>query len=223
MVASKPIPSPSKEEKRPKPEAVDLAQRAGLIASFGFAFSGLFRTVRTQRNMKIHWVSGTAVMLVGMALPLSASSRSSLLFCTFLVLTMEVLNTALEAFVDLHVRQFAAKAMVAKDAAAAAVLVVAVGAVFILADVLLHQWDVVEANTDSVWRTVRFGVPLLFFLAWLLNQNGPRWRLLLPFSAAGTLLSYLSFHSQDIVFSIAGYLFVGGALLAKLGRDEKDV
>ena len=55
-------PSPEKKPDR-------WAQR-GFFASFGYALNGVLRTVATQRNMKMHWVSEEEVMLVGMALEL---------------------------------------------------------------------------------------------------------------------------------------------------------
>ena len=64
---------------------------------------------------------------------------------------MEVLNTALEAFVDLHVAEFEKSAMAAKDAAAAAVLIFAAGAVIIFADA--HSPMGYGQNPDAVFRT----------------------------------------------------------------------
>src|SRR5687768_631792 len=91
----------------------ELKFRKGFIASFIYAFDGLLRTLITQRNMRIHWVSGLAVMLVGMALELDVAARASVMFCVFVVLCMEVLNTGLEAFVDLHIKTYARTAMIA--------------------------------------------------------------------------------------------------------------
>ena len=82
----------------------ELPARAGFVASFRYAIDGVLRTLCTQRNMKVHWVSGLAVMLVGMALELDLAARASVLFCVFVVISMEVLNTALEAFVVVATR-----------------------------------------------------------------------------------------------------------------------
>src|SRR5688572_1357374 len=144
------------------PEIVkELKIRKGFVASFAYAFDGLLRTLITQRNMRIHWVSGLAVMLVGMALELDVAARASVMFCVFVVLCMEVLNTGLEAFVDLHIKTYARTAMIAKDAAAAAVLVLAFAAVVVFADILLHNWRMVASSVDAIVRTVSFALPLL--------------------------------------------------------------
>lgn len=190
--------------------------QGSLTASFKYAINGVLRTLCTQRNMKIHWVSGTAVMLVGMALELDVAARAAVLFCVFLVVAMEVLNTALESFVDLHVKQYAHHAMVAKDAAAAAVLVLAVCSLMVFADVLFHQWSVVEASGESVWRTVTFGVPLLAMLGLTLNVPYRPTLLLLLGAATLGCLAWLSVHAEDIVFSLGALLFVVAASIARL-------
>lgn len=194
----------------------EIQKRAGLLASFSFAFDGIFRTLCTQRNMKIHWVSGTAVMLVGMALNLDLASRASVIFCVFVVICMEVLNTALEAFVDLHSKEFAHNAMLAKDAAAAAVLVLAIGAVVVLADVLLHSWAMVAASTDAILRTILLGLPLLTMEAFLLSikRNPAIIAILAVLSVCA--LSVLAWFSRDEIFSLCALLFLGGATYARL-------
>lgn len=182
--------------------------RATLIQSVGYALNGVLRTLVTQRNMRVHWVSGTAVMLVGMALTLDLSSRASVMFCVGLVMCMEVLNTALESFVDLHVKQHAHAAMVAKDAAAAAVLILSVASVVVFADILLHRWHVVAASGAAIVRTVAAGVPLLVVLG--VGLSAPRSVPLLTALAviAIGLVGYLAIHSRDEVFSAGALAFV---------------
>ncbi len=199
---------------------VPRSAQGSLTASFRFAINGVLRTLCTQRNMKIHWVSGTAVMLVGMALDLDLASRASILFCVFVVLCMEVLNTALEAFVDLHVKQYVRHAMVAKDAAAAAVLVLACCSVVVFADVLFHRWSVVTESGDSVLRTVVFGVPLLILLS--LTLTVPRRLPVLAFTTAGTLgcLAWLISHADDAVFSLCALLFAIVPTVARIREPQ---
>lgn len=197
-----------------------VPQQRGFIASFVYAGNGLMRTLCTQRNMKIHWVSGLAVMLVGMALELEISSRASVLFCVFMVLCMEVLNTGLEAFVDLHIKQYARQAMMAKDAAAAAVLVLASGAVIVFADVLFHRWSIVERSVPAILRTVEAGVPLLAAMALILFVPRRAW-LLFPLGALAIgLLSVLAYHSRDEVFSLCGLGFVVIGLIARAREPQ---
>ena len=123
-------------ESIPPAVAVATGQRGGIVSSFRAAIAGVLRTIAAQRNMKIHVLSALMVLMVGMALPLDLSSRVALLFAIAIVFFAEILNTALEAFVDLHVRDYHRLAMMAKDAAAAGVLVLAATTVVVLAEIL---------------------------------------------------------------------------------------
>lgn len=131
----------------------------GLVGSFRAAIAGVLRTIASQRNMKIHVISGLMVLIVGMALPLSLDVRVALLFAVAIVWFAEILNSALEAFVDLHIRTYHRLAMMAKDAAAAGVLILASATVVVLLEILYTQWHVVTENLPAVQRAVIFGVP----------------------------------------------------------------
>ncbi|MFO0723044.1 MAG: diacylglycerol kinase family protein [Myxococcota bacterium] len=196
-------PSPEKKPDR-------WAQR-GFFASFGYALNGVLRTVATQRNMKMHWVSAEAVMLVGMALELDIAARASVMVCVGLVLCMEVLNTALEAFVDLHIKQYERAAMVAKDAAAAAVLIFAAAAVVVFADILFHRWRSVMRSTAAIVRTIQAGVPILIALGYVLWAKRRVWLFAGMVFVATGLLAYLAYWSRDEVFTAGAlaFLFTG--------------
>jgi diacylglycerol kinase (ATP) len=143
------------DERSPRP-----AQH-GLVASFRAAFAGIGRAVATQRNMKIHVVAGLMVSIVGMALPFDLSTRATLLFCIAIVLFAEILNTGLEALVDLYVGEFRRLAMLAKDAAAGGVLVLSFAVVLVFSDILITHWEIVAGNLPAVERSVLFGIPLV--------------------------------------------------------------
>ncbi len=193
--------------------------RGGLLASMVYALAGVLRTLRTQRNMKIHWVSGLAVMLVGMALSLDLASRASVLFCVFLVLATEVLNTALEAFVDLHIKEFRRTAMHAKDAAAGAVLIMAAGAVVVFSDVLFHSWRMILRSQEAIVRTVVLGLPLLGLVSVIVTKRLPALWLWTCSGTAVGLLSVLAWYSRDEVFSLSALALVIGALVAQLQAE----
>ena len=135
--------------------------RASLLLSFRAAIAGVLRTVASQRNMKVHVLAALMVLIVGMALPLDLSARIALLFAIAIVFFAEILNTALEAFVDLFVRDYHRLAMMAKDAAAAGVLVLAGATVVVLAEILWTRWVLVTSHLDAVEHAVTFGVPLV--------------------------------------------------------------
>jgi diacylglycerol kinase len=210
-----------------KPDPIDaqkaehlLATRASLKGAFVFAINGVFRTLCAQRNMKIHWVSGLAVMLVGMALDLDIAARASVMFCVAVVLCMEILNTAFEAFVDLHIRQYARTAMIAKDAAAAAVLVMATGSVIVFADILVHRWKVIMQSGEMIVRTILAGVPLLVVMAAILVARRSVALLAILGLIGGSLIGYLAWYSRDAVFSLGALGFIACGVAARL-REQK--
>lgn len=131
----------------------------GIVGSFRAAIAGVLRTIAAQRNMKIHVLSGLMVLIVGMALPLGLEVRVALVFAIAIVWFAEILNTALEAFVDLHIRTYHRLAMMAKDAAAAGVLILACATVVVLCEILYTQWHLVTDNLPSVQRALLFGLP----------------------------------------------------------------
>lgn len=103
----------------------------GLIRSFGFAFAGVGAMLRTQRNAQIHTVAMIVVVVAGWFFGVTAGEWIALILATALVLALEALNTALEAVVDLVSPQPHPLAKKAKDVAAGAVLIGAIGAALV--------------------------------------------------------------------------------------------
>ncbi len=112
-------------------------RRHGLLAAFRYAFAGLGAAWRTQRNVRIHAVIALAVVVAGVLLRFPPLSWALATLAIVLVVTTELLNTAIEAVVDLASPELHPLAKRAKDVAAAAVLVASLGAAAIGAIVLL--------------------------------------------------------------------------------------
>jgi len=109
-----------------------------LLASFKYAWAGLSYALYTQRNFRVHLLIATLAVSLGLGLHLSSIEMAIIVLTTSIVLTMELLNTALEAVVDLTVQQtYHELAKIAKDCAAGAVLISAFGAVLIAGFLLL--------------------------------------------------------------------------------------
>lgn len=98
------------------------------LKTLNCAIEGILCAVRTQRHMRWHLASGTAVLLVMLRVPLSPAEAGVLCLCVAFVLMAELVNTALEAVVDLASPGFHELARRAKDVAAGAVLVAALAA-----------------------------------------------------------------------------------------------
>lgn len=105
-------------------------------AAFGYALAGLVTAWRTQRNVRIHAAAAAAVVVAGALLRLSPLAWAVVALAIGLVLTAELLNTALEALVDLVSPQDHPLAKAAKDVAAAAVLVASLAALAVAVCVL---------------------------------------------------------------------------------------
>lgn len=96
-----------------------------LLDSFNYAVAGVVYTLRTQRNMRIHFTAALLVMGLGLYLRLSSRDLLFLFFAITLVIMAEMFNTAVEAVVDLYVQTFHPLARIAKNVAAGAVLMAA--------------------------------------------------------------------------------------------------
>lgn len=101
------------------------------VHSFRYAFAGWWYVLRTQHNAWIHALVTTAVCLLAWWLRLPRLEWAILLLTFMVVWMAEFMNTALEAVVDVASPNPHPLAKVAKDVAAAAVLVGALGAVLI--------------------------------------------------------------------------------------------
>lgn len=110
---------------------------SNLFVSFRYAWAGVSYTFLTQRNFRIHVFAGTAAILLSLYLQLTRIEIAVIGLTSGAVLTMELLNTALESVVDLTVRQtYHELAKIAKDCAAGAVLISAFAAVIVASSLL---------------------------------------------------------------------------------------
>jgi len=103
-----------------------------LLVSFKYAWQGVRYAFNTQRNFRIHLVLGTLAMSGSFIFHLKLVEIAVIGITTGLVLVMELLNTALEAVVDLTVNKtYHELAKIAKDCAAGAVLISALVALVV--------------------------------------------------------------------------------------------
>jgi diacylglycerol kinase (ATP) len=100
-----------------------------LFQSFNFAAEGIVHAVRTQRNLWIHFAVAAAVLVAAVGFGASKLELAVLLLAITFVLVAELVNTAVEAVVDVASTAFDPMAKIAKDIAAGAVLVAALNAV----------------------------------------------------------------------------------------------
>lgn len=109
------------------------------LIAFVYAFQGIVTAVKTQRNFRIHITAVIYVTAFSFFYNLSKSDYILLILTFTLVMALELLNTAVEAAVDICSPQYSKLAKIAKDTAAGAVLIAAIGAV--VTGVILF-WDI---------------------------------------------------------------------------------
>jgi len=99
------------------------------IDSVNCAIEGIIHAVRTEKHMRRHFLAALLVLLAVLLLRVSPLEFALLTVSICFVLFAELMNTAVEAVVDLVSPEFHPLAKVAKDVAAGGVLVAAFGAV----------------------------------------------------------------------------------------------
>lgn len=99
--------------------------------SFKYAGEGLISAFKREKNMKIHVTIMLLVILAGIVLKINAYEWIICVICFAVVIGGELFNTAIEATVDIAMPERNEKAKLAKDVAASAVLVLAIGSAII--------------------------------------------------------------------------------------------
>ncbi|HEU0193013.1 MAG TPA: diacylglycerol kinase [Gaiellales bacterium] len=120
-----------RETRRAAPFRAARRETSGVINSLNYAFEGVIYVVRTQRNMRVHFVIAVLVLLLGVLLGVTRFELLALMVSVSFVLVAEMLNTALEKAIDVATNSFDPVARAAKDVAAGAVLIAAVNAIFV--------------------------------------------------------------------------------------------
>jgi diacylglycerol kinase (ATP) len=106
-----------------------VIRRPSIIESFNYAIEGVIHVLRTQRNMRIHFLVAVVVLAVAVAVSVSRLELIALLLAITFVLVAEMINTAVEGTIDAATTSFDPMAKLAKDIAAGAVLIASVNAV----------------------------------------------------------------------------------------------
>jgi diacylglycerol kinase (ATP) len=103
----------------------------GRIRSFTHAFRGIGMMLASQHNAWVHLAATIGVIIAGLVTQISRADWCWIVLAIVGVWTAEALNTAFEILCDVASPEFHPKVKQAKDVAAGAVLITAVGAVTI--------------------------------------------------------------------------------------------
>ena len=103
--------------------------RSNLFSSFAAAGSGILQAIRQEPHLRFHLMAAAFVLYFQRYFTLERSELALLILTIALVISAELVNTAIERTVDLCCPQRNPLAKLAKDAAAGAVLVNAIASV----------------------------------------------------------------------------------------------
>jgi diacylglycerol kinase (ATP) len=145
---------------------MNVGRSPSLLQSFNFAFEGIIHVLRTQRNMRIHFAIAVAVLIAALAVGVRRLELVVLLLAISFVLIAEMLNTALEAGIDVATTSFDPLAKLAKDIAAGAVLIATVNAVAVGYLVFVER---IKDPSSRVLDTLREGPAELTLVALVLT------------------------------------------------------
>lgn len=99
-----------------------------MFKSFGYAIAGLKSVLRSEQNFRIHLLAAALAIFLGFGLGISKVEWIMVVACISAVMGAETMNTAVEKLCDFVSPQYHEKIKVVKDLAAAAVLIVSLGA-----------------------------------------------------------------------------------------------
>mgnify|MGYP002542163266 FL=1 len=102
-----------------------------LINSFKCAIQGIIQAIKTERNVKIHITIMILVIISGIVLKIAKQEWITCIILFGLVISLELVNSAIETTVDIAMPEINEKAKNAKDIAAGAVLISAISSAII--------------------------------------------------------------------------------------------
>ena len=95
------------------------------MLGFEHAFRGLIEMIKTERNFKIQVLAFTLVIILGFVLDVSIQDWLILILVSGMVMSLEIINSAIEKICDLYTTEKNEKIRIIKDISAGAVLITA--------------------------------------------------------------------------------------------------
>ena len=108
-----------------------MIKERNFLSSFVFAFKGVRDGLKSEPNLKIHFIFAGVAVFLAKFLQFSNLEWAILILTIFLVITLEFINTVVEKLVDMVSPEMSEKARVAKDISAAVVLFGAIASIVV--------------------------------------------------------------------------------------------
>lgn len=131
-----------------------------IFDSFNYAIEGIIYAVRTQRNMVIHMITALIVLTACFIYDLNKLELLIILITITLVISTEMINTAIESAIDATTNYYHPLAKIAKNTAAGAVLITAINAIAVG---YIIFWSKLKPITFFVITKIKSADPYLIF------------------------------------------------------------
>ena len=140
------------------------------LKSFGAAFAGIYRAIRSEAHLRFHIVAAFYVVYIGQFYGFSAVQWAVLAVLIGAVIAAELFNTAVESLCDRVTEDYDPRVKAAKDCSAAAVLVLSIAAVavaFLFFFDLDRIYAVLMFFASRVWLLILFVLSLIISVVFI--------------------------------------------------------
>ena len=144
-------------------------EKQTLVQSLNSAVEGFIYVLRTERNMRIHFLSAVLIVVVGIYFDLPKEELLLLTISLTIVLVLEMINTAVEVAIDLIEDSYNPIVRIIKNITAGAVFLSALNALAVVYVVFsqrfgLQMEDVIRKVTRSPWHLTFIALFVVMFL-----------------------------------------------------------
>lgn len=112
------------------------------IKSFGYAFSGVFHTLLNEANFRIQLLFVLAVIFFGAKFQIELIEWAVLITSLSVLLSAEMINTVVEHFIDVLIKEYHEGAGVIKDISSGFVLISGVSTLLIT--ILIFSEEIIQ-------------------------------------------------------------------------------
>jgi len=109
------------------------------LKSFRYAFNGVKDALKSEPNLRIHFLLSILVVILALYLKFDQKELSILVLTIFFVIILELINTIIEKLVDMHSKEISEEARVIKDISAGIVLLGAIASIIIASFLFLPK------------------------------------------------------------------------------------
>ena len=140
------------------------------LNSFRVAFAGIWYAIKNESHMRFHLVAGFYVIIFSLFYGLTKAEWGVVLILIASILSAEIFNTAIEEVCNLNRDSFDPLVRIAKDVAAAAVLVLSFAAVAVA---FIFYFDIEKITAVSMhvfttpWLLILFIVSIIISLVFI--------------------------------------------------------